>query len=241
MMCQARADDEARFRRSWIDACLARGEGRYLRDAYEPPAGSRTFTGVDLAIGRGVKSDLSALVTWVRHPNGDLEIIGVEAGKWTADEIMRRCVSAHYRYKSDVIVESNAAQEFLVQIIAKENPEVPIRPFVTTGKKKRDPSYGLEAMGADLANAKMIIPCGKAQKEIHPEVAAWIEELLYYDPLSHAGDRLMASWIAWEAAKRSVVQEGAKLITIGKNSEPAGYLANEDGVRDIWDWVDSLN
>lgn len=242
MMCQARADDDARFRRSWMDACLARGEGRYMVDAYDPPPGTRTFTGVDLAIGRGQKSDLTALVTVAMHQNGDIEILNVQSGKWTAQDIMGRCVSAHYKFRSDVIVESNQAQDFLIQIIAKENPEIPIRPFVTTGKKKRDPFFGLEAMGADLAAAKFIIPSGKQRREIHGEIAAWIEEMLYYDPLSHAGDRLMASWIAWEACKRSITTQGATLVTIGKD-EPAGYLGgsvSEPGVQEIWDWIDGL-
>jgi len=242
MMCQARADDDARFRRSWMDACLARGEGRYMVDAYDPPPGTRTFTGVDLAIGRGQKSDLTALVTVAMHQNGDIEILNVQSGKWTAQDIMGRCVSAHYKFRSDVIVESNQAQDFLIQIIAKENPEIPIRPFVTTGKKKRDPFFGLEAMGADLAAAKFIIPSGKQRREIHGEIAAWIEEMLYYDPLSHAGDRLMASWIAWEACKRSITTQGATLVTIGKD-EPAGYLGgsvDEPGVQEIWDWIDTL-
>ena len=33
------------------------------------------------------------------------------------------------------------------------------------------------------------------------EVLAWIQEMLYYDPEAHTGDRLMASWFAREAAR----------------------------------------
>ena len=98
-------------------------------------------------------------------------------------------------------------------------------------------------MGADLAAAKFIIPCGKQRREIHPEIAAWIEEMLYYDPLSHAGDRLMASWIAWEACKRSFVSQGATLVTIdapGANRYMGSGVDAEDGVSQIWDWIDTL-
>ena len=35
-------------------------------------------------------------------------------------------------------------------------------------------------------------------------VREWVDEILYYDPVSHTGDRLMASWIAREGARRSM-------------------------------------
>ena len=67
--------------------------------------------------------------------------------------------------------------------------------------------------------------------------------MLYYDPLSHAGDRLMASWIAWEACKRSITTQGAKLVTIGPE-ESQGYLGagiDEPGVAEVWDWIDRIS
>ena len=40
---------------------------------------------------------------------------------------------------------------------------------------------------------------GLVVKAVVPE--AWIGEMLRYDPAKHTGDRLMASWIAKEAAR----------------------------------------
>ncbi len=41
---------------------------------------------------------------------------------------------------------------------------------------------------------------------LHPEVDAWVNEMLYYDPRSHTGDRLMASWFAREAARQGTIR-----------------------------------
>ena len=202
MLCQPRSDEDARFKRSWIELCCERGNGRNLVDSYKPPPGSRVYTGVDLAVGTGKRHDMTALVTVVRHQSGDLELLNIQAGRWTADEIMRQIALAHHRYTGDVMVEDVAAQGLLVQLARASYPDVPIRPFTTTAKRKRDPRYGVEAMAASFAAGRWIIPSGAGGKELHQEVRTWIDEMLYYDPRVHTGDRLMASWFAWDAARR---------------------------------------
>jgi hypothetical protein len=75
-----------------------------------------------------------------------------------------------------------------------------VRAF-TTGRNKLSPEYGVESLAAELAAGMWAIPCARGTKETHPQIGEWIAEMLYYDPATHTGDRLMASWIAREAAR----------------------------------------
>jgi hypothetical protein len=37
---------------------------------------------------------------------------------------------------------------------------------------------------------------------VAPQIQEWIDEMLYYQPSAHTGDRLMACWMAREAARQ---------------------------------------
>lgn len=199
LYCQARDDGEARFKREWIEACLARGEGRMptLRLAGLPP-GYRTFTGVDLGARTHKKADLTVLFSIVVHPDETREVLCVESGRWTGPEILERVYDHHDRYGSIVLVENNAAQDYLLQF-ARAESAVPIKPF-HTGKNKVDVAFGVESMAVEMFNAKWIIPnIGGACAEA---IGAWVNEMLFYLPGAHTGDHLMASWFAREGARQ---------------------------------------
>jgi len=199
MMCVARDDSSSRFRAEWIERCLRNGDGLKLAwgfDAAKVP-GCRTYTGVDLGVGHQ-KSDLTCLFHIAVMPDESRRILGVESGRWQAPEVRDRIIDAHRRYDSILVVENNGFQDFLVQLI-RSSTAIPIIAF-TTGRNKADPNFGIESMAVELANGKWIIP--NEERRPHKEIEAWISELLYYDPNSHAGDRLMASWFAtWGARK----------------------------------------
>lgn len=204
-MCMARSDEDSRFKRDWIDACLARGEGKAMKSSIMGlPLGMKTFTGVDLGMG-GAKSDLTVFFTILVYPNGDREILEVMSGRWTGPEIVERIVDVHYRFHSEIIVESNAAQMFVVQF-TRNMSAVPVKPYTTTAKTHSP--LGIEAMAVEFHNSKWVIPSKNGRA--HPEIEAWINEVLYYDPQSHAGDRLMASFFAREGARfeRPVIEFG---------------------------------
>ena len=241
MLCKARSDEDTRFKREWLDMCLRRGQGRNLREVYSKAPGSRTYTGVDLAVGKKSSNDLTAIFTLVRHKNGDVELLSLESGRWTAEDIMHRTVRAHRRFNSDVIVESNAAQALLVQIFQRDYPDVPVRPFATTLKRKMDPKYGIEAMAMDFADGKWIIPCGSEITDTAEEVQSWLDELLYYDPRGHAGDRLMAGWFAWEAARKDSGTNSTELIALSSDSDTMLPMDVNGAVNEIWDWIDDLD
>lgn len=206
LFCVARSDSAARFKKEWIDACIARGEGRRLEYNLEHlPSGYKTYTGVDLGTSDKDNSDLTVLFTVCLHPNGDLEILCIESGRWVGPTIVEKIVETHTRYFSIVLVENNAAQAFIRQFVTKSTG-VPVLPF-TTGKNKVDPEFGVEALAVELHNKKWIIP-SRGGIPASAEISAWINELLYYSADAHTGDRLMASWFAREGARTKKVKGG---------------------------------
>lgn len=202
MMCRPISETEARFKPEWIEACKARGEGRELCYALsEVPTGYRVFTGVDLGVRDSATASETVLFTIAVHPDESREVLDVTAGRWHGPDIVEKIIDAHRRYHSVLIVENNAAQDFIIQFTRKRSA-VPIKPFTTTARAASHPSFGVESLGAEMAAAKWIIPNRKGV--CHPEVEKWINELIYYDPRGHNGDRLMASWFAREGARTAL-------------------------------------
>lgn len=200
LKCVARDDTSSHFQEAWINRCLDRGVGRELIYGLQSvPNGYAVYTGVDLSVGKPHGHE-SCLFTIMVHPNEDRELLDIEAGRWEGPEIVQRIKDAHFRFGSQVIVENNAAQEYILQFTRKESA-VPVEPFTTNKQAFRNPSFGVESIGAEMANGKWIIPCDPGRL-VEPEVQKWIQECLDYDPAQHPGDRLMASFFAREGARR---------------------------------------
>ena len=226
-MCVARDDHDSRFKQSWMDRAKQRGErsgihkfSHSLRDVLEeeydhdevqtevdaifqgmisptPNTALRVYTGVDLSTGEA--RDLSVLFTILVYPNGDRRVLEIESGRWQIDEIVARVLSVYRRFGSILAVENVGTQQWLVQLLAKYSA-IPVVP-ITTGRNKADPVFGVESLAAELANGKWIVP---AKHSRAPEDAeAWIQEMLFYNPAQHTGDRLMAAWFARTAAERA--------------------------------------
>lgn len=207
MLCEARDDATAKFKREWINRCLTLGNGKQINNVGLKivPRGYSIFTGVDLAVQKKDSADLTVLFTIAVDPMGNRHVLSCESGRWSGPEIVDRIIDVHHRYQSIVIVENNAAQDFILQF-ARDRSAVPIKPF-TTGRQKAHPEFGIEGIATEMENGKWIIPNrdGVMNKEIHE----WVNEMLFYDPSAHTGDRLMASWFAREG----VIKSHAKVET----------------------------
>ena len=153
-----------------------------------------------LAVQRKDASDLTCLFTIAVDAYGNRHVLNVESGKWSGPVIVQKINQAHVRYQSIVWVENNAAQDFIIQF-ATAGSAVPIRAF-TTGRNKAHPEFGVEGIATEMCNGKWVIP--NHDGVMHHEVQAWVDEMLYYDPAAHTGDRLMASWFAREGARQGV-------------------------------------
>jgi hypothetical protein len=204
LLCQPRDDKSARFKWEWIQVALKRGNGK--RPTYQlkqVPPGYKTITGVDLAVSEKEDAARTVFFTLALKPDGSKEVLSVEAGRWGGPEILDRLVDVQKRYLSTIFVEANAAQKYIVQMAHERGlSKALVRPF-QTGANKLSPQYGVESLAVEMAGGKWIIP--NIEENMHPEIAAWVDELLYYDPSPgvHTGDSAMASWIASEGARRS--------------------------------------
>jgi hypothetical protein len=215
LMCRARSEEESRFRREWIDVCLARGDGVPLVPRLDVvPDGAQAFTGVDLGVRVDERSDRTAIFTLLLWPDRTRQVLWLERGRWSGPEIVRRIADAHERFQSVVYVENVAAQEFIVQF-AREYGRVPVRPFAT-GRNKLHPDFGVEGLAVEFQAGMWAIPSvGGAPAS--RDLSDWIDELLDYDPDEHAGDALMASWMAREGARMAsrAKEGGVGLRVIG--------------------------
>ena len=203
MMCQARDDTESRFQKEWVDLCLMRGNGKGLVHAVaQPPPGCAIYTGVDLAVQQHSSADLTAFTTILVYPNGDREILNIESGRMAGPQILEKIKELYHRYQGIFFVENNSSQEFILQFV-RASSAIPVRPF-TTGKNKAHPEFGIEGVAAEMAAGKWIIP--NRDGKMHSEVEALVNEMLYYDPKGHTGDRLMSCWFAREAARKGTIK-----------------------------------
>lgn len=197
-MCVCRSDETAKCKVEWVETCKAAGRGQTLVSMYA--GGGLTITGVDLAVGKGSQYDNTAFFTFEQLEDGHRRILDVEFGQWDAPTIVDKLILKHRSYKSLVMVENNAAQDYLRQFVLKKNASIPIKAH-TTGRGKSHPEYGVEGIFLEMMNGAWIIP-SSGSGQVHPAVEKWISECLYYNPDGHPGDVLMASWLAVELARQ---------------------------------------
>jgi len=169
--------------------------------------GCMTFTGMDLGIGKELTHDWSVLFTVMLQPDGKIRVLQIESGKWTSPEIIEKIRDTHYRYRSQILVESNQAQKYIVDFVKDKYSKIPIKPFNTGGGKaklnnKHHPEYGVEGIANELANKDWIIPSTPDGKPLNQDTENWIRGMLYYDPRGHTSDWLIACWISREGARR---------------------------------------
>ena len=196
--CVARNEQTSRFKMAWINKALARGNGVPMAQRLRSvPVGCRVITGVDLAVSKKDSADETVLVTVLEFENHDRRLLDVKAGRWSGPEIVREIKEIHLRFHSIFWVETNAAQEYLVQFLG-ETDAIPVRSFIT-GKNKMDTAFGVESLATEFDNGKWIIP--NEDGVCDPEVEKLIGEMLWYDPTKHTGDRLMALWICREGIR----------------------------------------
>lgn len=240
LMCQARDDTSARFKREWIEVCQKLGEDTpfvndirqvwaelgiepedadTVRDALDTitrlthaddafGGGARVITGVDLAVTKSAAADETVLFTILVEANGVRRVLSIRSGRWGGPEIVNEIERCYRDFGGIFVVESNAAQKYIVDFLRDRATNVPVVPF-QTGRNKTDPAFGIESLAVELAAGKWRIPGRVATKTgpvrtTHKEVLDWIAELLFYDPREHTGDRVMASWFAREGARRFV-------------------------------------
>lgn len=209
-LCKARDEGESPFDEEAIKNSTknaAHLELVYSLRTFRLPPGAHVFHGVDLAVTKTKKSHLTAIVTVLLWEDGSRQLLWVEAGRWSSREIRDHVLDADRRYGGTFIVENNAAQRWIFDIIQNQDDLPPeerrtpeLVPF-TTGKNKAHPAFGVEGLAVELTNGKWLLPEDGPAKAVR-EVEEMKGEALYYVRGAHTGDRLMAWWFAREGCRK---------------------------------------
>lgn len=195
-----------RFRQSWFDRCLELGRGLSFAESWH---GGMTYTGVDLGHRKTPGHDLTVLLTAAVLPEGTRQILDIRSGLWKSPEIRREIEDVHRRYGSIIAVETNGAQNYLLDEMEELNC-LPVTPHETTPANKHHVAHGVEALGRELAQGRWMMPCDD-QMIPWPEMQKAINACLSYDPTRHTPDHLMAWWICKEAIRLSPAAAGVEI------------------------------
>ena len=207
------------------------------------PRGWTVFVGVDLAVSVTSRADKTAFFIFAVRPDGKKVILRVWKGRWSGVEIMRNLALVNKAYgPRRIYVESVAAQDHIRQFMrdpaimaaATGDPEdvaaLPVLPFKTRGQgtvaNKHHGFYGIQGLFTEWSAGVWITPCvitidedtGVATTSVDPDIAEFLQSMLYYSSEDHTPDDLMAAWIGNEGC-RSTGGLGRALV-LGDSAEP---------------------
>jgi hypothetical protein len=245
-LCRPRADGENPFDEDDIRAAQRRAEAERVDlvirvDRVEFPW-IPIYTGVDLAVTKARGSHLTSLVSLLLWPE-DLsrQLLWVESGRWSSAEIRDRVLDHDRRYRPTFIVENNAAQRWIIDIILnqadlpEEERRLPeIVPF-TTGRNKAHPQFGVEGVAVEFSAGKWVFPVTGNPAAV-TEARELAGEMTYYVRGAHTGDRLMALWLAREGARRGALAGRREREAPSRDLDHPGGVRIVDGdemVRDV--------
>lgn len=200
-LCQPFDESSARCQPAWIERCKALGMGLSLVDSYEGT--NPVFMGVDLAIGKTRKSDVTVFFIFELLPNGMRRVLNIESGRYDGHVIVDMLIKFYDAYNVSVVaVENNQGQDFLRQWAVEKRPDISIHPHSTQAANKYSIDFGVESLFNELQNGAWIIPCDDDGR-VHPEVQKFVDACLFFQPPpAHTPDHLMAAWFARERCRR---------------------------------------
>ncbi len=240
MLCEARDEADALFKAADLEVALMKGEEYECVYEVHPADledGYAIYSGVDLAVKKGIGHDWSVIFTILVHPDETRQVLWIDRGQWGAKEIVDRINETYRRYRSIIYVESVAAQAYILQWLQAENSHATVLPF-TTGMNKLHPEYGVEGVSIELAKGMWIIPCENSKitggkiltgdKRCGRNIDLWIQGMLYYRRGAHTSDEVMSSWFAREAARRfsgSRARTGSVSVRLIKSTNNASIAS----------------
>ncbi len=92
----------------------------------------------------------------------------------------------------------------------------------TTGRNRHDPVFGIESLAVELEPGRWIVPDDV-------ETRTWARELIGFSAAGHPGDRVVASWLAREAARE--YEERPRVLPF---PQPGEYDEDEDYATHYW-------
>lgn len=166
----------------------------------------------------------NALVSAAVNLSGLRVITGIGLWQGGGKEAATRLASAYERFRYTLlIVENNALQDIVIEVVHEACPVLPIQPFMT-GRNKAKPEEGLPGLAAETSRGVWALCMGDAYDTGTPlqdhDVACgcpyhkFLEDLAYYPEPGRPYDTLMAWWFCREgirgADRLAVVREAAE-------------------------------
>lgn len=165
-------------------------------------------TGVDLAMSKTDAADFTVIYTVMVYPpshgrkHPTRRLVEVQRGKYYGDEIVDRIIDTHERFDSNVTVENNVGQMYIIHFVKKRLGECKWLRGLQTGRKKMNSDYGVESIAPDLTSEEWCFPVpaqwhperDDSSSVLEPILETHFNELLYFSPADHTGDTLMAMW-----------------------------------------------
>jgi hypothetical protein len=202
--CRVRRRASNRVQRDWVErakqAGLALGVNGWARKIPEELAGCPVFTGVDLAVSKRSSAARTCIFTFALQRDRRRRILRIQSDRWSGQEIIRRVRKEHDDFGSIIRVENNFGQDFLKQWTVEKDVGLPIK-GAPTGRNKHDPKFGIESLFIELENGAWVFPWDG--RVVAKELDRLIDGILSYSPETHAGDELMAMWLARDQARHS--------------------------------------
>ena len=200
-LLQAVSDEERLFSPAGIVRCR---DTRFVIGRQQPDPAWPKYIGVDLASSLGKKASYSVIFTVAVNPQGQRLPVEIIRVKVKLAELLTAIVQAYERWKPRrIIVENNAFQEAVLELLRREHPRLPIVGH-RTGAEKADEQIGLPSLAAAVDKGEWIIPAGGTPHGGGCECAycAWQREMALYPACEHS-DTLMAMWFAETAAREA--------------------------------------
>ncbi len=222
MLCRVRLDATSRFKEAWIITCARLGRGRNVMSVAPKTGGGRElpcFTGVDVAAGKKKENARTSICTAALLDNGRIQPLEIDVGLFTGPETVDKLKSVYQRYGSQIMVESNAVQIWLVQFAELQN--IPVTAFFT-GNNKWDPNFGVESLAVEMRQGEWVLPCREESDFTKIEGIRWSSDglaalamqALYFDPTQHTGDVLMSAWLCRESVRKYAGSERSKHVNM---------------------------
>ncbi len=198
-LLQVVSDEERLFLPEALEGCR---DARYVVGRQSPPPSWPIFIGVDLAAGIRNTGSWNVIFVLAVTPQKRRLPVEIIRFKGRFSEVVARIVEAYRRWKPrKVIVENNAFQQAVLELIRRDEPKIPLVGHCT-GAEKADEQLGLPALAAAFDRGEWILPAGGIPHGGGCDCAycVWVREMLLYPGGEHS-DTIMAAWLATMAAQ----------------------------------------
>jgi len=202
------SEEEKVFKDGTVKQILEQGKQKTLLESWDNSTDGESHNfgyghlvisvGVDLAISKKSTADNSAIAVWGMDDRRKRILLWLDYGKWSPDEIKQRVLDVNERFKPvKIVVENIAFQDMLRQDLA--NDDLPVEGFRTTAGKKFSEETGIAQIAMLMEQNKVLIPIQQKPQDYYSKVRQLLYEMSVYTYDQHAGDVLMASWMAFTA------------------------------------------